>query len=230
MRATQATPVSTVSAPTPTRQYAYVGRGYFDIVIVFFVSFLLLSNIGATKLIAIGPLVFDGGAILFPFTYILGDVLAEIYGFKSARRAIIMGFVVSAISSLVFWLITIAPADPEYVNQEAFEAVLGVVPRFFIASLGGYVAGQLLNAKILTYIKDRWGEQHLWARLIGSTVVGEFADTVVFCLIAWVGAASWGTIINLTVTGFAFKVAVEVIFLPVTYAVIGFMKRVEGIA
>lgn len=215
---------------TPAKHYAYAGRGYFDIVAVLFVSFLLLSNIGATKLIALGPLVFDGGGILFPFTYILGDVLAEVYGFTSARRAIVMGFVVSAISSLVFWLIAIAPADPEYLNQEAFEAVLGVVPRFFIASLGGYIAGQLLNAKVLTYIKDRWGEKHLWARLIGSTVVGEFVDTIVFCLIAWVGVASWGTIINLTVTGFVFKVVVEVIFLPITYLVISFMKRAEGIA
>lgn len=223
-------PVSPAPAPSTTSAtpvYARDRRGYYDIFAVLFVAFLLLSNIGATKLINVGGLVFDGGAFLFPLTYVLGDVLSEVYGFRSARRAIILGFVASITASVVFWLVQVAPADAEYTNQEAFEAVLGVVPRFVAASLIGYVVGQLLNSWVLTRIKNRWGEKHLWARLVGSTVVGEFADTLLFCVIAWAGVASWGTILNLTLVGYAYKVAVEVVLLPVTYAVIGWVKRHE---
>ncbi|MDO5025183.1 MAG: queuosine precursor transporter [Trueperella sp.] len=205
--------------PRPTR--------YYDAVAVFFVSFLLLSNIGATKLINIGGLVFDGGAVLFPLTYILGDVLAEVYGFTRARRAIVLGFAVSIVASVVFWVIIQAPPDPSYTDQTAFAAVLGVVPRFVAASLCGYLIGQLLNAWVLTRIKERWGKQHMWARLIGSTAVGELADTVTFCAIAWVGVIGWGTIFNLMLVGYLYKVAVEVVFLPVTYLVIGAIKRGE---
>ncbi|NLI04416.1 MAG: queuosine precursor transporter [Actinomycetaceae bacterium] len=212
---------------TPTHQTS-PRRGYFDVVMVLFVSFLLLSNIGATKLVGLGDLIVDGGAILFPLTYILGDVLAEVYGFTSARRAIFMGFIISALASLVFWAVAALPPAAEYTNQAAFEAVLGVVPRFFIASLAGYIVGQLLNAWVLTRIKDRWGDRHLWARLIGSSIVGEAADTTIFCVTAWVGVVSWGTIVNLTVVGFLWKVAVEIVLLPVTYAVIGVVKKHES--
>lgn len=208
-------------------KYVPLRRSYFDIIAVLFVAFLLLSNIGATKLIGIGNLVFDGGAILFPLTYVLGDILAEVYGFKAARRAIILGFVASAMASFVFWLIIQAPPDASYENQAAFEAVLGVVPRFVLASLCGYIVGQLLNAWVLTRIKDRWGEKHLWARLMGSTVVGELADTIIFCVIAWIGVVSGATILNLLVVGFIYKVAVEALLLPVTYAAVGWIKRNE---
>ena len=211
-------------------------RGFYDVVAVLFVSFLLLSNIAATKLISldIGPinLIFDGGAILFPLTYIIGDVLSEVYGFKSARRVIVLGFVVQMIASFAFWLAVSAPPAPDYADQDAFAAVLGVVPRFVAASMLGYLVGQLLNAYVLVKIKKRWGEKHLWARLIGSTLVGEAADTVVFCAVAWGGMILAGdmplaTIINLTVVGFLYKVGVEVIFLPVTYGVVGWVKGRE---
>lgn len=211
-------------------KYVPLRRSYFDIIAVLFVAFLLLSNIGATKLIGIGNLVFDGGAILFPLTYVLGDILAEVYGFKAARRAIILGFVASAMASFVFWLIIQAPPDASYENQAALEAVLGVVPRFVLASLCGYIVGQLLNAWVLTRIKDRWGEKHLWARLMGSTVVGELADTIIFCVIAWIGVVSGATILNLLVVGFIYKVAVEALLLPVTYAAVGWIKRNEPAA
>lgn len=209
-----------------TRRIARKRRSMYDIFAVSFVAFLLLSNIGATKLIAVGPLVFDGGAILFPLTYIIGDVLSEVYGFARARRAIVMGFVISIISSLVFFLIIQAPpVDLAY--QEKFAAVLGVVPRFVAASLFGYLVGQLLNSYVLVRIKAKFGERQMWARLLGSTVVGEFADTIIFCFIAWVGVESIATIVNLTVVGFIYKVGVEFVLLPVTYAVIGWVKRHE---
>lgn len=201
----------------------------YDIVAVFFVAFLLLSNIAATKTIGIGPLIFDGGAILFPLTYILGDVLSEVYGFKKARRVIILGFAASLLGSLTFWLVQIAPPDDSYPNQEAFAAVLGVVPRFVLASMIGYLAGQLLNSWVLVRIKERWGAQHLWARLLGSTVVGEMADTALFCTIAWAGVMTWGDIANLAIVGYFYKVAVEAILLPLTYIVVGKVKKYEGV-
>lgn len=224
-----ATPANDAAAQpaATTTAYAAIRRGLYDYFAVFFVAFLLLSNIGATKLVEIGPLTFDGGAILFPLTYIIGDVLSEVYGFKAARRVIFMGFVVSFLASLTFWAVIQLPAHPDYTSQAAFEEVLGVVWRFVFASLAGYLAGQLLNAKVLTEIKDRWGEKHMWARLIGSTLVGEAADTVIFCVIAWVGVVGWATIANLAVVGFLYKVSVEVVFLPITYAVINLVKKHE---
>ncbi len=207
--------------------YAPIRRGYYDIFVALFVAFLLLSNIAATKLIDAGPLIFDGGALLFPLTYVIGDVLSEVYGFKAARKAIVLGFIASIVASATFYLVQIAPPAAEYENQVAFEAVLGVVPRFVFASLCGYIFGQFLNAYVLTAIKNRWGERHLWARLIGSTVVGEFVDTILFCIVAWYGVVSWGTILNLTATGVVYKVLVEVALLPVTYAVINWTKKNE---
>ena len=208
------------------------GRGHFDVVAACFVAFLLLSNIGATKLIGFNVtsgwhLVFDGGAVLFPFTYILGDVLSEVYGFANARRVILTGFVVQIIASLTFWLIQIAPGDHTYRNQAAYEAVLGQVPRMVAASLLGFLAGQLLNSLVLVRIKRRSGERRLWIRLLGSTVVGEAADSAVFCTVAWAGEIPRGVLVGYMITGFAYKVAVEALFLPVTYVVVGWVKRRE---
>ncbi|MDO5723592.1 MAG: queuosine precursor transporter [Flaviflexus sp.] len=206
-------------------------RGYFDIVAVLFVSFLLLSNIGATKLIELSPfgatLIFDGGAILFPLTYILGDVLSEIYGLKAAKRVIITGFFVSILASIIFYLIQLAPPAADYENQAAFEAVLGFVPRIVLASVIAYLVGQLLNAYVLVWLKKRSGEKNLWVRLLGSTVVGEAADTAIFCFVAWLGVMPLGVILNLMIVGYLYKVGLEAVLLPVTYQVVGWMKRHE---
>lgn len=218
-------PTSTPATRPPTP------HGVFDIVAVFFVSFLLVSNIAATKVIGVGigpwHLVFDGGAVLFPLTYVLGDVLSEVYGFRPARRVILLGFVVSVTASLVFLLVQVAPVGPGYEHQEAFEAVLGFVPRIVAASVLGYLAGQLLNSRVLVAIKERWGEDHLWARLIGSTLVGEFADTLVFCTVAFLGVIRGLDFLNYIVTGYVYKVGIEVVMLPVTYRVIAWVKARE---
>ncbi|MCI1642321.1 MAG: queuosine precursor transporter [Actinomyces sp.] len=216
-----------IDQPAPAR-----APRLYDVVAVLFVAFLLVSNITATKLIGVhvGPafLVFDGGAILFPLTYILGDVLSEIYGFARARRAIVLGFAVSILASLVFWLVQLAPPGPGYENQQAFEAVLGFVPRIVAASLCGYLAGQLLNSRVLVGIKERWGERHLWARLIGSTLVGEAADTLIFCTIAFYGVITGADFLNYLLTGYVYKVGVEIVMLPVTYPVIAWVRRRES--
>ncbi len=148
---------------TSARSSTTRGSGNYDLIVVLFCGMLLISNIGATKLIQFGPIITDGGAFLFPLTYIFGDVLSEIYGFRKARRAIFMGFGLSILASLTFWIVQIAPAADAYENQAAFEAVLGFVPRIVLASLCGFLAGQLINAYVLVRIKQRTKERRLWA-------------------------------------------------------------------
>lgn len=220
--------------PTPTDvrpvggvRFASGGRGNFDVVVALFCAFLLISNVGATKLIRFGPIITDGGAFLFPLTYIFGDVLAEVYGMARARRAILLGFVVSVVASLVFLIVDAAPPAPDWPHQQAWHAVLGFVPRIVVASLLGYVTGQLLNAFVLVRMKARMTGRGLWARLLGSTVVGELADTLVFCLVAWLGLISGATMVNYVLTGYIYKVAVEALLLPLTYRVIAVVKRHE---
>ena len=220
-----------------TASFATAPSATYAVLVAVFCGLLLISNIAATKTITVvdglpdfvgGGIFTDGGAILFPLTYIVGDVLAEIYGLRQAKRAIWVGFALGALASLTFLAVGAAPPGPGYENQEAFLAVLGFVPRIVLASLAGYLVGQLLNAYVVVKIKERTKERHLWARLIGSTVVGEFADTMLFCFIAFVGVfPTWGALISYAVAGYFYKVLVEVILLPVTYAVIRAIKKRE---
>jgi uncharacterized integral membrane protein (TIGR00697 family) len=158
---------------------------------------------------------------------VLGDVLAEVYGMRRARRAIVMGFVLAALASVTFLVVSSTPPAPGWPNQDAWTAVLGFVPRIVLASLCGYLAGQFLNAYVLVKIKSYTRERTLWARLVGSTVVGELADTALFCTIAFGGILSTGDLVGYTLVGYVYKVLVEVVCLPVTYAVIRAIKRRE---
>ncbi|MFT3875295.1 MAG: queuosine precursor transporter [Propioniciclava sp.] len=228
-----------------TENFPHV-RGNYDLIVAVFVALLIISNVAATKLIQFGPdvlvggfpvlpIITDGGAFLFPLTYVLGDVLAEVYGLRRARRAIAVGFVMSALMSLTFWLVSATPPAADWPNQDAWVAVLGFVPRIVLASLAGYLAGQLLNAWVLVRIKQRFGQQRLWVRLVSSTIVGEFVDTLLFCTIAFgpLGAFLGGgsipgpQLINYIVVGFVYKVTVEILLLPITYRVIAGVKRRE---
>jgi queuosine precursor transporter len=221
----------------PTASFATAPSGTYAVLVAVFCGLLLISNIAATKTITVvdglpgflgGGIFTDGGAILFPLTYIVGDVLAEVYGLRQAKRAIWVGFALAALASLTFLAVGAAPPGPGYENQEAFLAVLGFVPRIVLASLAGYLVGQFLNAYVVVKIKERTKERHLWARLIGSTVVGEFADTMLFCFIAFVGVfPTWSGLISYAIAGYFYKVIVEVIMLPVTYAVIRAIKKRE---
>ncbi|MBA8795835.1 hypothetical protein FHX74_003476 [Friedmanniella endophytica] len=219
---------------TAAPRYADGRSSIFAVIIALFCTLLVVSNIAATKPIAFGPdlppvlpIITDGGAFLFPLTYILGDILAEVYGMRRARLAIIVGFCLAALASVTFLAVGAAPPAPGYTNDAAFEAVLGFVPRIVIASLCGFLAGQFLNAFVVVRIKRLTRERRLWTRLVGSTVVGELADTAIFCTIAFAGILSARDLINYTVVGYLYKCAVEVIFLPITYAVIGAIKRHE---
>jgi queuosine precursor transporter len=225
----------TGSAANPIRARFAAGlQGNYDLIVAAFCGLLLISNVGATKLISfptgldVLPLIVtDGGAFLFPLTYILGDVLAEVYGLRKARRAIIAGFVLAGVASLTFWLVSVTPPAPDWPNQEAWQAVLGFVPRIVLASLLGFAAGQFLNAYVLIKIKLRTREKSLWARLLGSSAVGELADTVIFCVVAFGGLVSGPVLLNYIVTGYVYKVVIEVVLLPLTYVVIRAVKKRE---
>lgn len=219
----------------------FAGRshGQYDLLVTAFVGLLIISNVAATKLIQFGPnvtvfgfpllpIITDGGAILFPLTYVIGDVLAEVYGMRGARRAIFAGFIMSGLASATFLLVGLAPPAADWPNQEAFDAILGFVPRIVLASLLGYMVGQLLNAWVLVKIKQRTDESSLWARLLGSTLVGEAADTTVFCLVAFYGTITGGTMLNYILVGYIFKVTVEILVLPITYRAIRFVKNHES--
>jgi len=222
--------------------FAHVSRGYYPTIVALFTAVLLISNICATKGVAffagaelsVGPLqilpiITDGGFFLFPMAYILGDVLSEVYGFKATRRAIYLGFGAMILASACFWLLLELPSADFYVNQASLEAVVGVYPRLLLAGLAGYLVGQLLNSLVMVTIKERTKEKHLWARLIGSTVVGEFADTLIFCAIAAgaIGISTWGDFFNYLIVGFLWKTLVEVLVMPITYRAISYVKKHE---
>jgi uncharacterized integral membrane protein (TIGR00697 family) len=207
--------------------YAVTTRSLYPMIVGIFCSVLIISNIGATKLISFGPIITDGGAFLFPLAYVIGDVLSEVYGLKAAKRAIVLGFAMSVLSAVTFFLVQISPPAEGYENQAAFEAVLGFVPRIVLASILGYLVGQLLNAYVLVRIKERTKERYLWARLIGSTVVGELADTVVFCTVAFYGVITGAEFVTYVVIGYLYKTLLEVALLPITYPVIKAVKRRE---
>jgi uncharacterized integral membrane protein (TIGR00697 family) len=188
----------------------------------------LISNIGATKFIDFGFIKTDGGAFLFPLVYILGDILTEVYGFKAARRVIYTGFGLGALAGLTFWLVQIAPAASDWPNQGAFESILGFVPQIVIASITAFLLGQLANSWTLVRIKKITKEKKLWARLIGSTAVGELVDTIVFTMIASLGRLSFEEFLNYLVVGYLYKSLVEVALLPITYPVIAYVKKREA--
>ena len=212
---------------TDTPVYASTTSGYYPLITAVFVSLLVISNIGAVKLIAVCPMILDGGAFLFPLVYITGDILSEVYGFKAARKAIFIGFAMSVLAAITFWLVQLSPPGGGWDNQEAYEAILGFVPRIVLASVCGFVVGQLLNSYVLVKIKARTNEGSLWVRLIGSTLVGELADTVVFCTIAFYGIVTGGDFLNYVIVGYLYKTLLEVIMLPVTYRVIARVKANE---
>ena len=171
-------------------------RSLYPIIAAIFCALLLISNIGATKFIDFGFIKTDGGAFLFPLVYILGDILTEVYGFKAARRVIYTGFGLGALAGLTFWLVQIAPAASDWPNQGAFESILGFVPQIVIASITAFLLGQLANSWTLVRIKKITNEKKLWARLIGSTAVGELVDTIVFTMIASLGRLSFDEFLN----------------------------------
>lgn len=221
--------------------YASRGSSRFDVILALFCVVLVVSNISATKSIEFGswhwsigsvqisPVITDGGAFLFPLAYILGDVISEVYGFAAARRAIVTGFGMAILAAVTFFVVDHAPGASFYEGQAGFHAVLGFVPQIVLASVCGYVVGQLLNSYVLVRMKAHTSEPKLWRRLAGSTGVGEMADTLIFCAIAAsaIGITTMGQYWNYFAVGFVYKCSVEFIVMPITMQVIKWLKGRE---
>lgn len=200
---------------------------YYDLIIAAFVSVLLISNLGAIKLIAFGPIISDGGAILFPLAYIFGDVLTEVYGYRYTRRAIWMGFFVMLLAVTAFTIVRFLPGAPDWHDQAAYVSILGFFPRIVLASLVAYLVGEFMNSIVLAKLKVRTAGRYMGLRFIGSTVVGEFFDTLIFGLIAFGGILGAKDMVIYLLIGWGFKAGIEVIMLPVTYRVVAFLKKRE---
>lgn len=219
-----------MAAPASTPRHIPVQRSLYPVLLALFVAIFIISNITAQKGVTFGPIITDGAFFLFPAAYVIGDVLSECYGFKATRNAIWTGFAGMLITVVSFYIAIGLPGADFYEGQTEFAAVLGLVPQIVVASLAGYLVGQLLNSFTLVKMKEKTGEKSLWARLLGSTLIGEFGDTLIFCLIAApvIGITTMQDTVNYTVVGFLWKTAIEVIMMPVTYAVISWVKRKEN--
>lgn len=228
--------------PNHRARHAQTPRLLFPTLVVAFVVCIVISNIAATKGVVLFPgldfeagpldvsgLVTDGAFWLFPLSYVIGDVISEVYGFRAMRKVVAIGFVASLASALAFQIAIELPGAGFYENQQAFDSVVGAVPQILTASLAGFVVGELLNSFVLVRMKARTGERRLWSRLMASTVVGELADTTIFCLIAAsaIGISTGSDLLNFVVVGFVWKTLCEAAVLPISTAVIGFAKRSE---
>lgn len=202
---------------------------YFDWFVNAFVAVLIISNIVAQKVVPVGPFNISAAQALFPLTYIFGDVFTEVYGYAASRRAIWAGFGASALmagmSAFAVWL----PHTPNWPNQAAFEAVLGQVPRMVIASLLAYWCGEFVNSYVMARMKVATQGRHLWMRTIGSTAVGQLVDTIVVITIIFYDQVPFVQMMNLIVSGYGFKVIYEAAMTPVTYAIVNFLKKAEGV-
>ncbi|MDR0444141.1 MAG: queuosine precursor transporter [Treponema sp.] len=215
---------------------------YLDVIASLFVAILIVSNIASSaKIVDVGfslfgiPLVFDGGTLLFPLAYVLGDVLTEVYGFKAARRVIWTGFAALGLSAMVFFLLRILPPEAAWeaeTGSAAYNAVLGGMSSggIVLASLAAYLAGEFSNAVVLSKLKIKMKGRLLWVRTIGSTLVGEMLDTVIFVLIATAaGVFGWSLFWPLVITNYLLKCGIEAVMTPLTYLLSRFLKRKEGI-
>ncbi|MBN1993603.1 MAG: queuosine precursor transporter [Anaerolineae bacterium] len=213
---------------------------YYDFIVAFFVAVLLISNIASSaKIIDWGvsifglPLAFDAGTLLFPISYIFGDILTEVYGYKRSRRVIWAGFIAAALMAFCFWLIGLMPGEitwQEYAGQEAYRVILGGVATggIVIASLVAYFAGEFSNSYVLAKMKVATEGRWLWTRTIGSTLVGEGIDTILFIVIATaLGVFPWSIALTLIVSNYIFKVIIEVVLTPLTYRAVNFLKATE---
>jgi len=202
---------------------------YYDFLVHIFVVLLLISNLAGQKLTAIGPVRVGGAELLFPITYIFGDVFTEVYGYGASRRAIWIGFFASALLSLMCVFMVWLPPAPGWNNQDAYRTVFYQVPRMVAASLIAYWCGEFANSFVLAKMKLWTGGKYLWTRTVGSTVVGQAVDTVVFMTLAFGGSLTRSLIASLVFWSYLFKVLYEGVATPLTYAIVNFLKRHEGV-
>jgi queuosine precursor transporter len=202
---------------------------YYDLLVHAFVVVLLISNLVGQKITAVGPFRISGAQMFFPITYIFGDVFTEVYGYGASRRAIWIGFGASSLLALM-GLITVAlPPAPGWDGQAAFAKVFDFVPRLIAASLLAFWCGEFANSYVMAKMKLLTKGRYLWTRTVGSTVVGQAVDTFVVMVLAFGGSLTPALIANLIVSGYLGKVLYEVVATPVTYQIVNFLKRQEGV-
>jgi len=194
---------------------------------VIFVSVLLISNVASSKIVALGPFDFDGGTLIFPLSYIFGDILTEVYGYKRTRKIIWLGMLMSVAMALTFMLVNALPAAVEGANSEAFDTVLGWTPRIVLGSVVAYFFGEFSNSYLMAKIKIWMKGRLLFVRTISSTVIGQGLDTIIFVLIAFYGVLPNDLLIAIVISNYIFKVGVEVLFTPFTYMIVYLLKSSE---
>jgi queuosine precursor transporter len=201
---------------------------FFTVVTAVFVAVLIISNIASSaKWVSLGPFSFDAGTILFPVSYIFGDILTEVYGYRKSRQVIWIGFACSILMAVVFVIIGALPAANGWNNQEAYDKIFSTTPRLVLGSLIAYFAGEFSNSYVLAKMKIFTRGRWLFTRTIGSTIVGESLDSVLFTFIGFAGILPMSTLIAGMVSNIVFKIGFEALATPVTYALVKFLKKNE---
>jgi uncharacterized integral membrane protein (TIGR00697 family) len=202
---------------------------YYDSVTAAFVTVLLCANlIGPAKIAGIGPVTFGAGVLFFPISYIFGDILTEVYGYARARRVVWCGFAALAFASFMATVVVHLPPAPGWPHQDAYEVVFGSTWRIVLASLVAFWAGELCNSYVLARMKVASGGRRLYLRTIGSTIVGEGVDSVIFYTTAFLGVWSGTQLLTVMATNYVLKVCWEVLATPITYRIVAFLKRAEN--
>lgn len=201
----------------------------FVVVVAVFVTCLITANFIIVKQISIGNLVLPAAIIIFPLSYIVGDILTEVYGYQQARRVIWLGFLCNLIAVVAIWVGKVLPSAPVFEAQSAYERILGSTPRFLLASFVAYLAGEFANSFVLAKMKIRTRGRWLWMRTIGSTLVGQGIDTLIVLTIAFAGVLPFSVLGTMILSHWLVKTAYEVVVTPLTYGVVGYLKRKEGI-
>jgi uncharacterized integral membrane protein (TIGR00697 family) len=201
---------------------------YYDLVMASFVTILLCSNlIGAAKVCTVWGFTFGAGVLFFPISYIFGDILTEVYGYARARKVVWAGFGAIIFASFMSWVVVTLPPAMGWNDQRAYDTIFGQTPRIVFASLTAFFAGEFANSYVLAKMKILTSGRYLWARTIGSTIVGEGVDSLVFYPVAFLGVWDRKLVLTVLVSNYIIKVAWEAIVTPVTYQVVGFLKRAE---
>lgn len=201
---------------------------YFDFMMAGFVTVLLCSNlIGAAKVAQVNNFEFGAAVLFFPISYVFGDVMTEVYGYAKARRVIWAGFVAMIFASLMSWIVVAMPPSGNWPNQAALETVFGSTIRITIGSLIAFWSGEFVNSYILARLKVKTQGKHLWMRTIGSTLGGEFVDSLIFYPIAFWGTWSDGLLVKVMITNAFLKISWEVLMTPITYKLVAFLKKHE---
>lgn len=207
--------------PTPYR--------YYDLIMVAFVVILLISNTVVAKPVQIGPWLAGGDILIFAISYIFGDILTEVYGYARSRRVIWIGFAALIFMALIYTLVGLLPAGANWDGQEAYQTILGQSPRIVLGSITAFFLGEFCNSVVLAKLKVATRGRLLWTRTIGSTLVGQTVDTTTFCFIAFAGVLPNVDIWKIISFGIVSKVLYETLATPVTYAVVHWLKRAEGV-